>query len=203
MATVESKLYTAEEFWEWQTKHGKEDALYELDRGVLIEMPSPGELHGVICALVAHLIWGYLFKRGRGYACGNDTGLLLARNPDTVRGPDIMVFCESKSLEDMSLKFCEDVPQLVIEVRSPQDRQSRTERRVSQYQQRGIPLVWYVDPEERTITVFRPSQFLYVLDESDEITGEDIFPDLRFRVADFFTLPGAVIRQSNPPGAQP
>ncbi|MCC6420688.1 MAG: hypothetical protein IT429_20815 [Gemmataceae bacterium] len=35
----------------------------------------------------------------------------------------------------------------------------------------------------------RPGKDLYVVDETDELTGEDVLPDLRYRVADFFTLP--------------
>ena len=57
----------------------KGDKTFELERGEIVEMPSPGELHGVVCFLIVHLLGKYLFQRLRGYLCTNDTGLLVAR----------------------------------------------------------------------------------------------------------------------------
>ena len=51
-------------------------------------------------------------------------------------------------------------------------------------------LVWLVDPESRDVTVYRPGEEPYVLGEQDEITGENVLPEFRCRVADFFRLPG-------------
>jgi Uma2 family endonuclease len=47
-----------------------------------------------------------------------------------------------------------------------------------------------VDPEVRSVTVYRPGQIMVVLDDTEELTGEDVLPDFRCRVADFFRLPG-------------
>jgi Uma2 family endonuclease len=79
---------------------------------------------------------------------------------------------------------------LAVEVLSPDDRSGRMTRRVSQFLRKGIPLVWIVDPEGRDVTVHRPGREPYVLDEQDEITGEDVLPGFRCRVADLFRLPG-------------
>ena len=51
-------------------------------------------------------------------------------------------------------------------------------------------MIWLVDPEENKVTVYRPGKDLYVLDESEKVTGEDVLPGLRLKVADLFTLPG-------------
>jgi Uma2 family endonuclease len=49
----------------------------------------------------------------------------------------------------------------------------------------GTPLVWLVDPESRTVTVYRPGKQHYVLREDDELTGEDVLPDFKCKVRDF------------------
>jgi len=190
MATVQTNLLTAAEFYEWATRPENQDKLYELDEGKVVEMPPPSEFHGVLCAFIAHLLWNYVIQRGKGYVCSNDTGLLVKRKPATVRGPDIMLYDESRPLHKFSRKFAERVPKLVVEVLSPNDQMAKVNRRVSQFLKRGVPLVWLVDPETRTVTVYRPGKEHYVVPETKELTGEDVLPKLRYRVAELFALPG-------------
>jgi Uma2 family endonuclease len=190
MATVETRL-SADEFFAWLGQVGKGEKTFELERGEIVETPSPGELHGVICFLIVRLLGNYAFQRGKGFLCSNDTGLLVESNPDTVRGPDVMLFAESRALEQMSRKFSDKVPELVVEVLSPNDQTTKTNRRISQYLARGVPIVWLVDPEVHSVTIFRPDRAHVVLDETEEITGGEILPDLRIRVAEMFALPGA------------
>lgn len=197
MATVSTPKMTAEEFFDWANRPEHEDRRYELDDGEVVEMSRPGELHGVVCWLVSHLLGGYLFRRGAGYLCTNDTGLVVRRNPDTVRGPDVMLFLTSESLSDMSRKYSDRTPDLVVEVFSPTDRFSKLNRRVEQYHRRGIKLVWVVFPEDRTVNVYRPDEFPKVLEEDEDLTGNGVLPDFRCRVADLFALPG------QPPASPP
>jgi Uma2 family endonuclease len=190
MATVATRKMTADEFVAWLDGVDNGDKVFELERGEVVEMPSPGELHGVICFLIVRWLGNYVFQRGKGYLCSNDTGLLVEHDPDTLRGPDVMLFDESRPLDQMSRKYTAHVPKLVVEVRSPNDQPTRMTRRVGQYLKRGVALVWLVDPEVRSVTVCRADRFPTVLDETEELTGEDVLPDLRVRVAELFTSPG-------------
>lgn len=75
---------TAEEFWslpgdgKWQS----------LVRGEVVEEMPPGGLHGVVASevLVRLHAWSRGGPRGR---VGVESGFVLGRNPDTVRGPDV------------------------------------------------------------------------------------------------------------------
>jgi Uma2 family endonuclease len=189
MATVATRRMTAEEFWQWASRPENQDKRFELDRGEVVEMPPPGIPHGVICAWIAYLLWGYVLRRGKGYVCSNDSGLLVQRDPDTVRGPDLMLFDAPRRLEDLTPRYAETVPQLIVEVLSPTDQQGKTNRRIGQYLQRGVPLVWLVDPEVRIVTVYQPGKDFYTREEADELTGEAVLPELRLHVADLFTFP--------------
>jgi Uma2 family endonuclease len=189
MSAVSSALMTAEEFFEWANRPENAGTLFELEDGKVVEMPSPGELHGLLCWIVAHLLGGYVVPRG-GYLMTNDTGLIVRRRPDTVRGPDVMLFLDGRKVEEMSRGHSERVPSLVVEVLSPSDQFSKTLRRVDQYEARGVPLIWVVDPDERAVHIFRPNELRKRLEEADELTGNGVLPELRFRVADLFTLPG-------------
>lgn len=190
MATVSTPKMTAEEFFAWANRPENADRRFELVNGEVEEMPSPGEIHGLICGWVVHLLWLYVSRRGQGRVLSNDTGLVVRRGPDTVRGPDVMFFLTSRQLVDASLGHVTDVPDLIVEVLSPTDRHGRTLKRIGQYLKRGIPLAWVIDPEDHTLTVYRPNEFPKLLDEQDELTGNGVLPDFSCRVADLFTLPG-------------
>jgi Uma2 family endonuclease len=147
-------------------------------------------MHGILCGWIAHLLWEYVLERKAGAVSTNDTGLLVETGPDTVRGPDLMLFAESKALEDLNRKHSTRVPSLVVEILSPNDRPNVATRRISQYLHRGVPLVWLLDPDNRTVAVHEPGQIARVLDDSEELTGGAILPGLRLAISDLFTLPG-------------
>jgi Uma2 family endonuclease len=192
MATdTTTTLMTAEEFFDWANRPEHGDKHFELENGRVVEMPSPGELHGVVCWLIAHLLGNYLFSRGSGYLCTNDTGLIVRRNPDTVRGPDVMVFLTAKTVDQLNLGHADEAPAAVVEVFSPSDKPGQLTRRIAQYHKRGVPLVWVVYPEDRSVDVYRPGRPTESLTESDELTGGDALPDFRCKVADLFALPGS------------
>lgn len=187
---------TAEEFYEWANRSENSGKRYELESGKVVEMPSPGIRHGTVCWLLGLILGQYLFRRGSGHAVTNDAGLIVQRKPDTVRGPDLMIFLDARQYDELELKYAERIPSLVVEVLSPDDRPGKTNRRIEQYIRRGIPLVWLVDPEDRTVTVYRPDEFHKVLDETEELTGNGVLPDFACRVAELFALPG---RSQQPP----
>jgi Uma2 family endonuclease len=54
----------------------------------------------------------------------------------------------------------------------------------------GVGMVWVVDPEDRTVSVFVPEQLPRVADEHEELTGNSVLPDFRCRVSEFFFVPG-------------
>jgi Uma2 family endonuclease len=181
---------TVDEFYEWANRPENEDKFHELDEGQVVELPPPSEVHGVLCSFIAHLLWTYVGQRGKGYVCSNDTGLVLKRKPATVRGPDVMLFDNGPSLGKLSRKFAVRVPKLVVEVLSPRDKMAAVNRRISQFLKRGIPLVWLVDPETCTVTVYRPGKELRVVREGEDLTGEDVLPKLRYRVERLIAFSG-------------
>src|SRR4051794_5319423 len=107
MATVETKLLTAEEFYEWANRPENRGRVCELERGRIIEMSRPGKLHGMICANVAGILGNYVVQRKKGYVCSNDTGVIVERGPDTVRGPDVMLFEDADTADQVEEKYGE------------------------------------------------------------------------------------------------
>jgi Uma2 family endonuclease len=185
------KLMTAEEFGEWVHRLENANRWFELERGEVIELPPPSKRHGAVCGNVNYVLGAYVRHQRKGYVTCNDSGVILERDPDTVRGPDVALYENATKFEDIHPQYGEVPPRLAVEVLSPNDRVGRVMRKITDYLRSGVGLVWLVDPEARNVTVYRPDKQPYVVEENQELTGEDVLPDLRCRVADFFFVPGA------------
>ena len=190
MATVETKLITAEEFYEWAHRPENRDKNCELVRGEIVEMSRPGKRHGMICGNVARILGNYAVQRKKGYVCSNDTGVVVGRKPDTVRGPDVLFFDDVDQVEQVDEKYGETPPLLAVEVLSPNDTTGKVMRRVREQKRIGTRLVWVLDPEELNVVVCQRGQEDKIVEFDEELTGEDVLPDFRCRVAELFALPG-------------
>jgi len=191
MATAIATRMTADEFYDYVHKPENSGRWFELERGEVIQLPPPGFRHGVVCVNTGRILLDYAFAVERGYVCTNDTGIIVEEDPDTVRGADVSVYDDDgKDFDEIELRYAHVPPLLVAEVLSPEDRISRVIIRVEQYLKRGVGLVWLIDPEERTVTVYRKGREPVTLFEDDELTGEDLLKSFRCRVADLFRLPG-------------
>jgi len=190
MTVTQTKLLTAEEFYQWANRPENEGRCCELEQGRIVEMSRPGKLHGLICANVARILGNHVAARKKGYVCSNDTGVVVERNPDTVRGPDVLLFEDVDKVEQVEEKYGETPPVLAVEVLSPNDSYSRVRDRVHEQIRFGTALVWVLDPDARNVTVHYPDGSDKNVRENEELTGKDAPPDFRCRVAEFFSLPG-------------
>ena len=190
MAIAATRLMTAEEFFEWASRPENSEKNCELERGQIVELSRPGKRHGFVCANVAGILRNYTIARKKGYGCCNNTGVVVERDPDTVRGPDVMLFEDATSYQELAVGYGEQPPRVAIEVLSPNDTHGEIMRRVREQIRFGTRLVWVVDPGARNVTVHRPGQEPYIVEENEELTGADVLPDFRCRVAEFFAFPG-------------
>jgi len=191
MSTVTTpKSLTAVEFSEWVNRPENVNRWFELVRGEVIELPPPMKRHGFVAVNVGRILGNYTFQRGKGYVTGNDSGVILEREPDTVRGPDVAVYEDADKYDDLHPKYGEVPPILAVEVLSPNDRWSRVTNKIIDYLKNGVQLVWLIDPQNRDVTVYRPGREPYTVESNQEITGEDVLPGFRCPVSEFFRLPG-------------
>src|SRR5437763_1258728 len=130
MATVETKLLTAEEFYDWANHPDNRDRNCELERGEIVEVSRSGKRHGFVCANVACILGSFVKNRRKGYVCCNGTGVVVERDPDTVRGPDVMLFDDAEHYDEVDLKYGKEPPLLAVEVLSPNDTAGKVMRRV-------------------------------------------------------------------------
>lgn len=190
MATVATKPITAEEFYEFLIRPENHGRRLELERGEIVEMTKPTKFHGFVCGNIARILGNFAAQRKKGYVCTNDTGVLIERNPDTVRGPDILFYEDVATPEEIERKFATTPALLTVEVQSRGVAHGKLMRRVNEQLTFGTKLVWVVDTESENVTVHRADKPARVVESGEELTGEEFLPDLRCPVADFFKMPG-------------
>ena len=69
---------------------------------------------------------------------------------------------------------------------SPDDRRKDVRAKIKEYLFYGIPVVWLVDLEARTVMVYRGTMRGVELDEDDTLDGGDVLPGFACKVADLF-----------------
>jgi Uma2 family endonuclease len=180
MALTAAKKLTADEF----EKLGPEYERFELDEGELVEMPTPGEIHGGIAAELVIRLGSFAreHRLGKVYV---ETGYRLSQY--TVRGPDVS-FVRQERLGQASEGFRPGAPDLAVEILSPHDYDHPGEllRKVGQYFDAGAQTVWVVDPRGRQVTVYGPGRFSEPVPPGGILRGEPLLPGFECPLAELF-----------------
>jgi Uma2 family endonuclease len=178
--STSTRLHTVEDLYGLPDDGAKN----ELQAGVLLSEPLPGFLHGRVVARVGQLLGNHVVQQRLGEILAGDSGFVLARGPDTVRGPDVAFVSKERvaALAEPARAF-EGAPDLAVEVLSPSNTPREIHGKVADYLAAGTRLVWVVDPERETLTVYRTLLAPEVLAGDDEVDGGDVVPGFRAKVA--------------------
>jgi Uma2 family endonuclease len=183
MSTVLEKIVTAREFWQLP----ESDSHRELVQGEVRETMPPGGQHGAIAiALGTQLkLWS---QQAQGGYVGVEAGYLLARDPDTVRGPDIS-YVRASRLPPGGIPegFWNLAPDLAVEVISPSETADQVREKVRDFLQAGTPLVWTIYPRVREVVVHTPDGMAQTYTSDRTLEFPDVLPGFRCGVADLFT----------------
>jgi Uma2 family endonuclease len=78
------------------------------------------------------------------------------------------------------------VPNLAVEVLSEGNTKGEMNRKLKEYLRAGVELVWYIDPEKQTVTVYTSRKDATMLTAKDTLTGGDVLPGFKVPVAQLF-----------------
>ncbi|MDE2822361.1 MAG: Uma2 family endonuclease [Chloroflexota bacterium] len=159
----------------------------ELIRGELCQTMPTGQEHGEIVMNLGALLRVFIKPRRLGRLMGSDSGVWLERDPDTVREPDIAFFsAEKMPLGTRVTGYAEVVPDLVVEVMSPNNSLREINDKALMWLSYGVSLVWAVNPDTRSVDVYRAGRVTSTLSESDTLDGLDALPGFACAVSDVF-----------------
>ncbi|WP_437223979.1 Uma2 family endonuclease [Planctomicrobium sp. SH661] len=165
---------TAEQFMEMHF-----DVPVELVRGEVVYpygddgMTRPGWQHSVVCQNVGALLWNWCRSGQYGRVMSNDTGILTERNPDTLRGPDLFFVSTAKlSSGPIPSGVPGIIPDVCIEVLSPNDRWQQVRHKITEYLDCGVPEVWVLEVERKTLHVFLDNDSPRALNLGSTVTSD-------------------------------
>lgn len=180
---VEHKLVTIAEFEEFIRRPENEDRRFELLDGRIIEK-VPTEEHGVVTLNIATEFKLYARQNG-----GRAAVEVRHNNPDDPyndRIPDASYTSAARLLPLVKEGAVPQMPDVAVEVKSPDDSSVKLRRKAAYYIENGARLVWLVFPEKRTVEVYYENGDLEILDENGVLNGGDIMPGFTMQVRAVF-----------------
>jgi Uma2 family endonuclease len=182
MHVVAEKTYTPEDLL--SMPDGKR---YELVNGHLVERKMSvvsswvgGRLHRFLDIFVDEHDLGWAWPADLGYACFPDA-------PKKVRKADVSFIRKERLPEGLTSEGYEYLPpDLAVEVVSPNETYYEVEAKLIEYLGAGVPLIWIVALESRTVRIHRGDGSVSWLREQDELSGEDVVPGFRCPVSAIF-----------------
>ena len=162
----------------------KDGQKYELVDGKVVVSPA-GMYHAEIVTKISHIIATFLDDHPIGKVYGDNMGLIFPNG--NLRSPDVS-FVRMEKLPDgkSPVTFGKLVPDFAIEVLSPDHRPSQVAGKIGEYLECGVPLVWVVDPEAKTVTAYRSLSNIQQFTGEDTISAEPVLPGFTCPISRLF-----------------
>ena len=165
--------------------HARERRLCELIDGTLVEKPM-GYRESMIAGALIAILRAFVIPRNLGIVTGESGMLRLFAG--LVRIPDV-AFASWNRLPNGTVPN-EPVPQLApdlaVEVLSPSNTDQEMSRKRREYFSAGVRLVWIIDIDARTASVYTAPEDPIVLTESQTLDGGEVLPDFTLPLRDLF-----------------
>lgn len=159
----------------------------ELIDGRIVRMNPTNPWHGQIEVRIAAALEGFVRPRKLGRVLAGEVGLYTRRQPDRVRGADVLFITnETFQRRRESLAYLDVAPELVVEVLSPEDRVVDLNQKLREYFEIGVRLVWVADPKARVVHAYRSPTEVRGFDDTAQLTADDILPGFEVPVASLF-----------------
>jgi Uma2 family endonuclease len=180
--TLPERLLTADELADMPDEPWR----IELVKGRVAREPPTGYRHGDIGVRLIIRLGGFVEAHRLGRVVNADTGFLLFRNPDTVRAPDVAFVARDRPDVTNPEKFYPAHPDLAVEIASPGNTVRDMVAKMLDYLEAGTRMAWMIDPNSRTVTVYRSCDEIRIVREDGVLDGADVVPGFTLKVAELF-----------------
>lgn len=175
------QVYTVQEFEDFIAQPENTEKRFELINGEIVEK-MPTEKHSLIA--------GNIYSALREYARPRNLGRPLFEvryefSGGNIRIPDISFTLAERSQPVVDRGPVSQLPDLVVEVKSPDDAILKLREKADFYLEHSVRLVWLVYPDPRIVEVYTPDG-IEMLAEGHILTGEPVLPDFSIPVSAVF-----------------
>jgi Uma2 family endonuclease len=182
---IQPKLCTVAEFEQFIALPEHRDRFFELIHGEIVEK-VPTEEHGLIAGNIYGFLWQYTRQSGIGRA-GIEVRVRAPEDDYNSRQPDLAVFTDT-TRPVVTRGAVLQMPDVVVEVKSPDDTYASMRERAAYYLEHGARLVWLIYPAKSLVEVYRQGADSDILTSADTLQGEAVLPGFALPVQEIFTL---------------
>ena len=167
---------------------GEPKRLVELVDGILVEK-AMGYREGLLAMTFGSILLAFVRSRNLGVVGAPDSLMRLRSGRD--RMPDISFTAwPNLPTKDAHLKsVAAFAPDLAVEIHSASNRPGEIAEKRREYFAAGTQLVWEIDPDARTVTVFTDPTTHTVLTAADTLDGGNVLPGFTLLLVDLFNDP--------------
>lgn len=174
---------TVEVFDQIATRAENAERRLEYVGGGIVEVVSNNYMSAVAARILVK-IGSYVEAHGLGYVTGADGGYRVSGERYI---PDVAFISTAKQPEPSREAYNPQPPDLAVEVLSPTDSADVVRLKVANYLAAGT-LVWLVDPDAKTVEVYRPGRPARRLTGSEMLDGDAVLPGFTLAVGDLFPV---------------
>lgn len=182
MATAtEKRKYTYEDYL-----NTPDDKRYELIEGELLMTPSPVPYHQWVAKNFVYDLERFVRQNKAGKVFGAPCDVLL--NNENVLEPDVL-FISTERLSIIGEKNIQGAPDLIVEVLSESTAYRDLVKKKRLYAEFAVKEYWIVDPNERTVDVYRLSRKDFVQAKrysENDILESPLLPGLKISLTEVF-----------------
>jgi Uma2 family endonuclease len=158
---------------------------FEYIDGQPVELNVGNKPHSRIQGKCSRKLDEYLDRRPGGYLAIELRCRLTVAGEPRIYLPDIAVVLGDE--DSTEIRFLNRAPDLVVEIRSPDDPLAWLHRKIRDYFANGTKLAWVVLPEERSVLVFTPNAPTRTVISGETLDGGDLLPGLQIPVDTLFS----------------
>ncbi|MBD2441682.1 Uma2 family endonuclease [Dolichospermum sp. FACHB-1091] len=164
-------------------KYDDNDYQIELQEGNILIMGLSDIESSEIGAELIRLLGNWIKPRKLGRIFDSSGGFIM---PNTdLRAPNVS-FVSAQRLKRTVRDFGNLVPDLVVEIKSKTDRVSKLEDKLKLFLELGAKVGILINPDELTVTVYRPDGKITLLTENDKLTVTELFPGWEIAISELW-----------------
>ena len=172
-----------------QQGRSDDEPLYEIIDGQRVELPPMSILASRVTSNLHVQLGHHLLGNPVGEAL-METLFRLPLPVDRNRRPDV-AFVSAQTIAQAPAQPGSDnawavLPELMVEVVSPNDLAEDIIERLNEYFAAGTKLVWIVYPTQRLLYVYESPRQVRILGAADELDGGVVLPGFRIPIASLF-----------------
>jgi Uma2 family endonuclease len=161
------------------------DRRMELVDGEIIVMTPSGYESDEVASSFSGELYNWVRPRKLGRVTGAGAGFTLPN--ENTRAPDVS-FVRAERLKISPRSFADLAPDLMVEVKSPTDSLKKLQDKIQEFLALGTLVGILINPEVRSIEVYRLNQDAIILGDGDVLSLPDLLPGWEIAVSELWPL---------------